>query len=66
MTIDDKLPFLEKCASTASVVNLVKDGDSSEEKRVLELIPLYPRTTVLTELWPALLTKAILKVVALE
>lgn len=42
------------------------EGDSNEEKRVVELVPLYPRTTVLAELWPALLMKAILKVVALE
>lgn len=41
-------------------------GESGEEKGEMEYIPLYPRTTNLLELWPALLTKAILKVIALE
>ena len=80
MTIDDKLPFLEKpippdsaesCVSRSprSTAKSGKGGknlakDSLEKK--VELVPLYPRTSELTELWPALLMKAILKVVALE
>lgn len=59
MTVDDKLPFIEKYVSSVSVV-----GSDNEEKR--ELVPLFPRTQILNELWPALLMKAILKVVSLE
>lgn len=79
MTVDDKLPFLEKpippgsadsCVnrsprSTAKSAKGGKNLSKASEKKV-ELVALYPRTSVLAELWPALLMKAILKVVALE
>lgn len=79
MTVDDKLPFLEKPIPPGSADSCVRSprstaksakGGKNLPKEVLEkkveLVALYPRTSVLTELWPALLMKAILKVVALE
>lgn len=85
MTIDDKLPFIEKALSTTilapaatSTTNTsdrptsgttkdrreIKREGSAREK--VENTPLYIRTSVVSELWPVLLMKAILKVVALE
>lgn len=93
ITVDDKLPFLERAISAHHVDSGkiqaekgIKRGESckvergvekggrtsastregSEDKWDVELTALFPRTTVLNELWPALLMKAILKVVALE
>ena len=43
-----------------------REGSDDKMKSDVELTALFPRTTVLNELWPALLMKAILKVVALE
>lgn len=93
ITVDDKLPFLERAISVQHVDSGrgqgsergIKRGESnkaekgiergrtsastregSEDKGEVELTALFPRTAVLNELWPALLMKAILKVVALE
>lgn len=68
MTIDDKLPFLKKVSfsrkSSDSAPSRTEENENIEEE--VSFVPLYPRTAILTELWPALLTKAILKVTALE
>ena len=79
MTIDDKLPFIEKVvvvpnpppAAERAPSGMGKDkrGEAKREgssKEIIESTPLYPRTSMTSEIWPALLTKAILKVVALE
>ncbi len=80
MTIDDKLPFLEKVIPTAistaaPTTERAPSGmgkDKREAKRegsakgAVENTPLYIRTAMPSEIWSALLMKAILKVVALE
>ena len=72
MTVDDKLPFLEKsfisCNSDQDdQVQENKNGVNREhEKGETSFIPLFPMTSNLAELWPALIFKAILKVAALE
>jgi hypothetical protein len=68
VTVDDFLPFFEQSAdgdvdaATASQ----GDGDGDATSTQVNYIPLYPRTGQPTELWPALLTKAVLKIAALE
>lgn len=72
MTIDDKLPFLERSSgySSGTAVGQAKENvdgvNKEQEKGETSYVPLYPMTGNLAELWPALLFKAILKVVALE
>ena len=65
VTVDDFLPFLEQSASaTDGDVDTATDGDTTSTQ--VNYVPLYPRTGHSTELWPALLTKAVLKIAALE
>lgn len=53
--MDDFLPFAVK---SENALDSVSDQD--------RYTPLYPQTTLPCELWPALLTKALLEVAALE
>ena len=63
--MDDFLPLLEQPASaTDGDVDTTAGGDTTSTQ--VNYIPLYPRTGHPAELWPALLTKAVLKIAALE
>ncbi len=55
VTVDDHLPFLIREASSEEVTG-----------SAIKYQPLYPRTAIPGEIWPALLMKALLKVAALE
>ena len=58
--MDDLLPFVEQPVTPQSAC------EETTEPQKMHYIPLFPRTTHLNELWPAILTKAILKIAALE
>lgn len=70
MTVDDFLPFLEQSTSATGgdadtdTANAPEGGDTTSTQ--VNYTPLYPRTAHPAELWPAILTKAILKIAALE
>ena len=68
MTVDDKLPFLEQCTVSRNDESEKNEAGECEvvKEEEVSLLPLYPRTSNSLELWPAILTKAILKVAALE
>ena len=60
--MDDFLPFMDKSvASSPDQSGSVNDDDVDDRYN-----PLFPRTSNPSELWPAILTKALLKVAALE
>ena len=63
--MDDFLPFLEQSPSTTSrdesTTNATEVSDTTSTH-----VPLYPRTAHPAELWPSILTKAVLKIAALE
>ena len=69
VTVDDFLPFLEQSSSAttgdADTANAPEGGLEATSAEV-NYVPLYPRTAHPAELWPALLTKAVLKIAALE
>ena len=72
MTVDDKLPFLQSSSNSVGNENRVQakqnagEVNGEVEKGQTLFVPLFPMTSNLAELWPALLFKAILKVVSLE
>ena len=70
IVIDDKLPFLLQNSNPNMDMSgpgvVVESVEGSEEKEESIPVPLYPRTKKWCELWPALLTKAILKIISLE
>ena len=72
VTIDDSLPFLEQSTTatggdvdTASVAGGASGTETTIAAQV-HYVPLYPRTAHPAELWPAIITKAVLKIAALE
>ena len=72
VTIDDSLPFLEQSTTatggdvdTASVAGAASGTDTTIAAQV-HYVPLYPRTAHPAELWPAIITKAVLKIAVLE
>ena len=69
--MDDFLPFLEQPASASNGdvdTATASQGDDGGDVTTTQVkyVPLYPRTGHPAELWPALLTKAVLKIAALE
>lgn len=71
VTVDDLLPFLEQPASDATAggdgtATNADVGNTGETATEVNYVPLYPRTANPVELWPAILTKAVLKIAALE
>ena len=72
VTVDDFLPFLEESASATNgdvdtaTATQGSGGGGDVAPTQVNYVPLYPRTGQPTELWPALLTKAVLKIAALE
>ena len=70
VTVDDLLPFTEQPShSTEGAGDTSTSADVStigETATQVKYIPLYPRTSNPVELWPAILTKAVLKIAALE
>lgn len=71
VTVDDFLPFLEQSASVTdgdvdAATASQGDGGGDTTSTQISYVPLYPRTGHPAELWPALLTKAVLKIAALE
>lgn len=62
----DQIPLrpIDKCSIHESPTE--EDGEKKEAKKELDKEVLLPRTANTSELWPAILTKAILKVAALE
>lgn len=74
VTVDDFLPFTEQtgCAVSGDDAGGTTrrgadgGGDIGSTAAEVDYVPLFPRTAHKTELWPAILTKAILKIAALE
>ena len=63
VTVDDQLPYQvgEELGEGEGEGEGEKEGEGSQREK-----PLLPRTSNPAELWPALLSKAVLKIAALE
>lgn len=71
--MDDLLPYIEQPAGGGSTAAVYDTGATVDDVNgagnptaEVNTVPLYPRTARPVELWPAILMKAVLKIVALE